>query len=330
MIKSVCHIPIFLASDNHYAPFVATTIASTCHNTKSFLDFYILDAGISPFSKRLTLTLQEKFKNCSIEFIDVDIEKIFKGFKYTANIFSLSMYSRFLIPQIKPNLGKVLYFDVDVIALDDIESMYEHDLSGNSIAAVYQAYYDKDKITSKYLHDRMHLSNTHKYFNSGTLVIDSEKWRKKDIGDKLFSIAHQYNARALGDQDILNKCFENNYKQLDYKFNFTTQSCDFFVKNNKAEYSRLMREVVVRHFETPSKPWLTDVFYEGRPLENFHDFWFFAAMTPFYHGLQQKFLASRARNEVFSHEIIGNIIKPDKHMLNNLRAKMNASKGQSS
>ena len=36
-------IPIFLSSDNNYAPFVATTIASVCDNTKSFCDFYILD-----------------------------------------------------------------------------------------------------------------------------------------------------------------------------------------------------------------------------------------------------------------------------------------------
>ena len=37
------NIPIFLSSDNNYAPFVATTIASICDNTKSFCDFYVLD-----------------------------------------------------------------------------------------------------------------------------------------------------------------------------------------------------------------------------------------------------------------------------------------------
>ena len=40
-------IPIFLASDNNYAPFVATTIASICDNTKSFCDVYVLDGGIT-------------------------------------------------------------------------------------------------------------------------------------------------------------------------------------------------------------------------------------------------------------------------------------------
>ena len=41
------NIPIFLSSDNNYAPFVATTIASICDNTKSFCEFYILDGGIT-------------------------------------------------------------------------------------------------------------------------------------------------------------------------------------------------------------------------------------------------------------------------------------------
>ena len=44
-------IPIFLSSDNNYAPFVATTIASICDNTKSFCDFYILDGGIEEEKK---------------------------------------------------------------------------------------------------------------------------------------------------------------------------------------------------------------------------------------------------------------------------------------
>ena len=40
------NIPIFLSSDDNYAPFVATTIASICDNTKSFCEFYVLDGGI--------------------------------------------------------------------------------------------------------------------------------------------------------------------------------------------------------------------------------------------------------------------------------------------
>jgi len=55
-------IPIFLSSDNNYAPFVATTIASICDNTKSFCDFYILDGGIEEENKEKIFTFIEMLK----------------------------------------------------------------------------------------------------------------------------------------------------------------------------------------------------------------------------------------------------------------------------
>lgn len=41
------NIPVFLASDDNYAPFLATTAYSVLSNTKSFIDFYVLDGGIT-------------------------------------------------------------------------------------------------------------------------------------------------------------------------------------------------------------------------------------------------------------------------------------------
>ena len=72
-------IPIFLSSDNNYAPYVATTIASICDNTKSFCDFYILDGGISKENQEKIYVLKEKFNNFSIEFINIDVDKEFKS-----------------------------------------------------------------------------------------------------------------------------------------------------------------------------------------------------------------------------------------------------------
>ena len=87
-------IPIFLASNDKYAPFVATTIASVCYNTKSFCEFYILDSGISNLNKKRIELLKEKFNNFSIEYLKVDLNK-FDGFK-SADYISLDTYQDFL------------------------------------------------------------------------------------------------------------------------------------------------------------------------------------------------------------------------------------------
>ena len=93
-------IPVFLASDDNYAPFVASTIASICSHTKSFCDFYILDGGISEKNKEKICKLKEQFDNFFIEFLFVDLEKEFKNivYKNAGSYISLSTYKVLGIP----------------------------------------------------------------------------------------------------------------------------------------------------------------------------------------------------------------------------------------
>ena len=90
------NIPIFLSSDNNYAPFVATTIASICDNTKAFCDFYILDGGISRKNKENIKKLKMRFKNFSIEFLSINQEVEFKNIEYKnfSKYISISTYNQ--------------------------------------------------------------------------------------------------------------------------------------------------------------------------------------------------------------------------------------------
>ena len=54
-------IPIFLASDEKYTPFLCTTMYSILEQTNSFIQFYILDGGIK--SKDLIKQSLKIFKN---------------------------------------------------------------------------------------------------------------------------------------------------------------------------------------------------------------------------------------------------------------------------
>ena len=73
-------IPIFLSADNEYAPFVATTIVSICEHTREFVDFYVLDGGINDENKNKIVSLKNLFSNFSIEFLSIEIDKIFSDF----------------------------------------------------------------------------------------------------------------------------------------------------------------------------------------------------------------------------------------------------------
>ena len=94
-------------------------------------------------------------------------------------------YNRFLIPKLKPQLKKVLYMDVDIIVLGDIQELYNEDLEGYALGAVWEQtrkYYNSDTK------ELMELSENYKYFNAGILVIDVQKWLDNNILKELFYI----------------------------------------------------------------------------------------------------------------------------------------------
>jgi glycosyltransferase involved in cell wall biosynthesis len=273
-------IPVFLSSDDNYAPFVATTIVSICCHTKAFMKFYILDGGISEFNKKQITLLKDKF-DFSIEFIKVNIVEIFQGFHAKSHI-TISTYNRFLIPQIKPHLGKVIYLDVDVIALGNIAELYNEDLMGYSLAAVPETASKADSAKWK---KNLDIPAEHIYFNAGVLLIDVQKWRENKITKKLFAIEKEYRPKlSWGDQDVLNKCFELDYRILDNKYNYMTGGSRVKVS-----------DMVIRHFNTIWKPWQTDKWgpHEDKVIKNYNEFWFFACQTPFLIQLQQQGISGK-------------------------------------
>lgn len=273
------NIPIFLSSDNNYAPFVATTIASICDNTKSFCEFYVLDGGISAENQAKICELKKQFSNFEIEFINIDAEKYFKDFKETQYI-TKSMYSRFLIPDLKPDIKKAIYSDVDVIVLGDIREMYDEDL-GDYILGAVRDFKAQDKIFEKHRRE-IGLDNNHSYFFSGNLLFDCEKWRENDIYHKLTHLANTipHSKLTCPDQDILNLCFENNYKILDYKYCYCVAQTA----------SNPNGEVFIRHYNGPVKPWHINPHAIVEMMPHLKEFWAYAKKTAFYDALYQKTL----------------------------------------
>lgn len=262
-------IPIFLSADNNYAPFVATTIASICDNTKSFCDFYILDGGITEENKEKICLLKTLYNNFSIEFIQIDLEKEFEGFVVTSCI-TKSMYSRFLIPYLKPEINKAIYSDIDVIVLGDISEMYNENLSGYAIAAVLEAFGCNPLNKTMF-----GISDTHRYFSSGNLIIDCNLWRKNNIIQKIREIEKRYrNVLKFADMEILNILFQDSYKELEPKYCYINQNYFF---------PDIPKDIFIRHYNGAIKPW--HINFDNNVINDVGLFWHYAKITMFYHEL---------------------------------------------
>ena len=267
------NIPIFLSSDNNYAPYMAATIVSIVENTDSFINFYILDGGISDENIEKISSMGKNYDNCSLEFIKIDVEKIFfsmkddnKGCPHV----TLSTFNRFLIPDLKPDLKKVIYLDTDIIANGDIKRLYEQDLGQYALGAVPGQMLE---ISEKCI-NRLELSKSHKYFNAGVLLIDLEKFRNQNIIKQLFEIEETQREKIIYvDQDILNIYFDNNYLELDKIYNYEAW-------NNDCD------DYVLRHYTILIKPWyIHPELACVNAVKNLELFWKYINKTPFYNEI---------------------------------------------
>lgn len=265
-------IPVFLSCDNKYAAFVATTMASILMNTKSFIDFYVLEDNITDENKKKILSISTRFRNCSIDFLSIFTDKYFDTFKICGHI-SKAAYSRFLIPTLKPELSKVIYTDVDVAFMDDIKKLYDINLNGSIIAAVPMYRKNKDVYISTA--KKLGLSNNN-IFCSGLLIIDCVKWNENDLTAKLMDLTkklHDENKITTADQDAFNCFFDDNYYHLQIKWCIYPSM--LLKEYTKEEIIDLTQDKGIIHYAGGRKPW------HHRKDEFANYFWKYVPYTDF-------------------------------------------------
>jgi lipopolysaccharide biosynthesis glycosyltransferase len=271
-------INVFMASDENYAAITDIAIISMLENTKSNVNIFLINNEISDASRKKIEHSVSKYKNAKIEFLDIDINKYFSGFKTWQHV-SLTAFARLLIPWLKPKLNRAIWVDGDVIFMDDVSKLYNQDLGGFAIGAAKAIEIGNDLKTKFY--SLLDLNKQHTYFNSGVLLMDCKKMREdKNLPDGFFEIERKYPGHLCADQDILNKYFENNYKRLEQKFNVTCCGKDVF--ENENEYTDTMENMVIRHFIGAEKPNNSINSISTTHLASYYKFWDYAQNSQFF------------------------------------------------
>lgn len=286
------HIPVFYEGQDDLIDVLATSMASVCYNTSSFIDFYILDCGICKFNKKLLETMKEKFNNFSIEFIPVDLKQ-FEGLKgYTSKNFT-DCYSRLLIPEIKKDITKAIYMDTDTIALDDISKLWNIDLQGKSIAVARDL--GLCEVAWKNFVKNLNGDKNHPYLTAGVYLLNCEKWRQNSTTQNLLDLAKKCGKHLLVIiEELFSLYFDDDYVLLPCRFGFIDANDLYSNKkslcNVTGEYLRReLKNIVVFHFAGGSKPWKGyKTLILNRKTAHFEDFWYYASLTPFFYSLQAK------------------------------------------
>lgn len=237
-------IHIALAFDNNYAEQALVLITSILFNKgDEKIHLHIIDGGINSLVKNQIL----EFKDCQIEFHIID-DIIFKNYQ-KSDYYSASMLCSMILPDII-SVDKLIYLDSDIIVNSSLEELWKIDLKNNYIAAV------EDANGKKYV-KKFGLKKSSKFFNSGVMLVNCEKWRRDNISERAVKISMDNTGTRFGyDQTVLNQLFEGYVKFLDLKWNLQYCPLSIWVTYDDIKgYERAILHPKIIHYVGDYKPW---------------------------------------------------------------------------
>jgi lipopolysaccharide biosynthesis glycosyltransferase len=282
--KIMAAIPIFFIGSAGLVSQTVVAIDSIACNTDSDIAVYILDCGIAADDVRALREVCAVHGNIkSLDFLPVDTDR-FEGLNEWRGY--ADAWSRFLFPQLAPNIDKALYLDSDIVAMGDVKKLYDIDLEGRPIAAAVEIFHESEKCKPwREKWKRLGLPPDHKYFGSGILVFDCKKWREENLADRIYEIGSRYGSRLIAaDQDALNILFGNNdYKAIGNDIVATSLDVLYFERERPAEYRKMQKNIVIRHLNGWKPFARAAVPYGGRlfPVPHAENWWRYAGRTPY-------------------------------------------------
>ena len=236
-----------LASDRNYLPFAAMTIASIAQNTKRNTVIHFLYEKLS----------EEDF--AAFDFLKQYPHVTFQRHQISDAFFenwpemrwSRAAYYRLILPDLLPDLEKIIYFDCDLTLLDDPGKLYDEPFDGTLCMAVVT------KIKENHP-EKLGISSG-EYFNSGVLVFSPAEWKRQNYIEKFKECFKNYShVLRYPDQDILNVVFRNKIKILHPRWNLITStfrnepvSC-----YSAEEVKEALHSPGIAHYTGTHKPWI--------------------------------------------------------------------------
>ncbi|GAV65158.1 Glyco_transf_8 domain-containing protein [Cephalotus follicularis] len=192
---------------------------------------------------------------------------------------SLLNHLRIYIPELFPDLNKMLFLDDDVVVQHDISSLWDLDLSGKVVGAVVDSWCGENCCPGRKYRDYLnfsqpiissHFDHDHCAWLYGMNVFDIEAWRRTNITTAYHKWLKQSlkSGLALWKPGILPPtllAFDGHVHPIDPLW---------YVAGLGYESPQASREVLkaaaVLHFSGPAKPWLEIGLPEIRSVWNEH------------------------------------------------------------
>ncbi|MDY7008253.1 MAG: glycosyltransferase family 8 protein [Cyanobacteriota bacterium] len=266
-------IIVVLAADNKYAiPLTVTLYSLLSHlHSEQPIVLYVIDGGIKWWNKiKIKVSLSKAHNNFKLEWLKPSLlENQINTLKFSGHLSAKAVYFRLLIPYLlDEKIDKVIYLDSDLLIQKDLTQLWNIDIQDKDILAVQDTgipYVSSPNGLIKY--KEFGLKENDKYFNSGVLVINLDKWRSDNLSEEVIKFT-QTNRESIrwADQDGLNAILVNKWGQLDPRWNQVSAihkySCWEESPFTEEVYNNSLNDPYIIHFSSQIKPWHFKVTYK--------------------------------------------------------------------
>lgn len=216
--EDIIHIGFGLHDkDGHYSVWVGTVMQSILEHTDSRICFHILHDETLISDNRYKLEKVAYNRSSIVEFHKID-ENDFSVVKNQMSRFTIGAMFRCSLPELLPDLNRIIYLDADLFVNRDIKELWDVDVREYCLAGVVDegvAVHNYPRILNKYPEIKKE-----SYFNSGVLYMNLKKIREFGNLKKLVVDFLIENPEAdLPNQDALNVLFHNKVLYLDGSWN---------------------------------------------------------------------------------------------------------------
>jgi len=243
-IFNVCYI-----TDDNYILTTKTSINSilkNCSQQNIVIHVICVDVSVENMSALEALSTEK------IKIITYSFENDYKDLEIDHPYISKAALFKFKLPDIFPDLDRLLYVDGDMIMNADFTNIFSFDISDKYAAVVQDMYC----VKMEHWNEKLGLEN---YFNSGMMYLNLKKMRSDNIPDKLTERGAD---SIFMDQNALNAVLGNNVLYVSPYYNFLVVYQSYFSPVQIADFFGITEEEVQKCFDSAGithfagvKPW---------------------------------------------------------------------------
>jgi lipopolysaccharide biosynthesis glycosyltransferase len=249
------HVACAIEREDYVAHSAAMLHSVLVHSGRLAVRIHYLHPPELPVDVRAPLAEMVERHGGSISFLEIPDERVV-GLPVEGFTLKATWYRAFL-PELLPDVERILFLDADLIAVDSLEPLWETELGEHHVAAVTNVFLLGHLPRT----EELGLESPQDYFNAGVLLMNLDLMRRNGSMDEVIEYGRKH-ARNLTfrDQDAMNVVLGDRRLSLHPRWNCMNAVVRFpytpYVLGSRAT-EEARRSPAIRHFEGPerNKPW---------------------------------------------------------------------------